>query len=253
MRSLIFSSRNRKELLRDPLSYVFCLGFPLVMLLIMSIIDQSIPKQVPMEIFHIQNLAPGMTVFGLTFVMLFNCIQVSKDRSTAFLIRMYISPLKPKEYVIGYTLPLILLSYVQMLLIYGEGIIIGIVTGTTLPIGGILISLAAMLPAVVLFAGLGMFFGSILSEKAAPGACSVIISAAGMLGGIWMEVENLSGTLKNICTVLPFYHAVNTARAALQGEYAKLWQPLLITTAYAAVFFVLAAWVFHAQMQKDLR
>lgn len=253
MRSLVFGNRTKKEILRDPLSYVFCIGFPLIMLLIMTVVDQSIPKEAPMDIFHIQNLAPGMAVFGLTFVMLFNCIQVSKDRSTAFLIRMYISPLKPMEYVAGYTLPLIVLSYVQMLLIYVVGCIIAAATGTTLPLGGILLSMICLLPAVILFAGLGMLFGSILNEKAAPGACSIIISAAGMLGGIWMDIGAISGFLKTLCQVLPFCHAVNAARAALQGNYSELTMPLLITSGYAVIIFVLAAWVFHSKMQEDLK
>ena len=44
-RVLAFAGRNLKELLRDPLSYIFCLGFPLVMLVIMSIVNQSIPPE----------------------------------------------------------------------------------------------------------------------------------------------------------------------------------------------------------------
>jgi len=253
MRSLVFCSRNRKEILRDPLSYIFCLGFPIVMFLIMTVVNQSISKEAPMQIFHIENLAPGMTVFGLTFVMLFNCIQVSKDRSTAFLVRMYISPLKPKEYVAGYLIPLILLSYLQMILIYIAAMIIAACTGATLSIGGIVLSMICLFPSVILFASLGMMFGTILNEKAAPGACSIIISAAGMLGGIWMDVESIGGFLKQLCIVLPFYHAASAARAALQGEYSKLPVPILITSAYAIVIFIVAAVVFHSRMQKDLK
>ena len=58
-RVLAFSGRNLKELLRDPLSYIFCLGFPLVMLVIMSIVNQSIPPEAGMTIFNIENLAGG--------------------------------------------------------------------------------------------------------------------------------------------------------------------------------------------------
>ena len=39
MKSIVFAKRTIKEILRDPLSYIFCLGFPLVMLIIMSIVD----------------------------------------------------------------------------------------------------------------------------------------------------------------------------------------------------------------------
>ena len=43
MRLTVFASRNGKELLRDPLSYLFCLGLPLMMLILMTIINGSIP------------------------------------------------------------------------------------------------------------------------------------------------------------------------------------------------------------------
>ena len=69
-RKLTFSWRNIKELIRDPLGYIFCVGFPLVMLIIMTVLDQSIPKD-SVTVFHIEKLAPGVTVFGQMFVMLF--------------------------------------------------------------------------------------------------------------------------------------------------------------------------------------
>ena len=54
-RILAYSDRNRKELLRDPLSYVFCLAFPLVMLVVMTLVDTSIPRESGMTVFHIQR------------------------------------------------------------------------------------------------------------------------------------------------------------------------------------------------------
>ena len=71
MRSKTFAKRNIKEVLRDPLSYIFCLGFPIIMLIIMTFVNNSIPKEANMKIFNIEYLAPGIAVFGLTFIMLF--------------------------------------------------------------------------------------------------------------------------------------------------------------------------------------
>ena len=42
MKCLILARRNIKEMLRDPLSLIFCLGFPLVMLLLMQIIFMNL-------------------------------------------------------------------------------------------------------------------------------------------------------------------------------------------------------------------
>ena len=107
-----FSERNRKEILRDPLSYIFCLAFPLVMLIIMTIVDTSIPKEA-VTVFHIDSLSAGVAVFGQTFVMLFTSLTVSKDRSGSFLVRMYASPMTSKDFTIGYILPMFIISTVQ--------------------------------------------------------------------------------------------------------------------------------------------
>ena len=66
MRFLNFSSRNRKEILRDPLSLVFGIGFPVIMLALFSVLSNSI-QGMPKEIFSISNFAPDMVVFGLSF------------------------------------------------------------------------------------------------------------------------------------------------------------------------------------------
>ena len=65
MKGLVFAQRTIKEILREPLSYIFCLGFPLLMLLIMSVLNESLPKEAGMSLFALENLAPGTVYFGL--------------------------------------------------------------------------------------------------------------------------------------------------------------------------------------------
>lgn len=71
MRALVFADRCVKELLRDPLSWIFCLLFPLAMLAIFTWLAGSIPAEAGMEIFQIDRLCAGIAVFSFTFVMLF--------------------------------------------------------------------------------------------------------------------------------------------------------------------------------------
>ena len=61
MRLLAFSGRTAKEILRDPLNLGFGIGFPVVLLLLLS----AIQANVPVSLFEIQHLAPGIAVFGL--------------------------------------------------------------------------------------------------------------------------------------------------------------------------------------------
>ncbi len=253
MRAIVFAGRNAKELLRDPISYIFCLGFPLVMLFIMTVVNENIPKEANMVIFRIEYLSGGIAVFGLTFVMLFTCLQVAKDRGSAFLLRLYASPMTAPDFIVGYILPILAIAVAQSAVTYIASVAVGAVTGYTFSVGGLLLAMLILLPADLFFIGTGLLFGTIFNEKAAPGLCSVIISLSAILGGIWMDVENLGGGLKSVCEALPFYHIVTAARAAVLGKNGEIMPHLLIVAAYAAAVFALSVVVFARKRQKDLR
>ncbi len=253
MKSKVFAARTWKEIMRDPLSYIFCLGFPLVMLVIMSIIDKSIPAEAGMQVFRIRNLAPGIVYFGLTFVMLFTSIQVSKDRTTALLLRLYASPMKPVEYVFGYTIPMVVLAMVQMVICFAVSFCIGLCVGDTLKVTELLLSMVALLPSVFLFVGFGILFGTLVNEKAAPGLCSILISAAGMIGGIWMDIDSLGGAIKTVARLLPFYHGVSLARVPFKDTAEGVPEHLLWTVVCGVLVYGLAVTVFQNKMKKDIR
>lgn len=248
-----FSVRNFKEIVRDPLSYIFCLGFPLVMLIIMTLVNDSIPPEAGMTIFRIDNLSGGIAVFGLTFVMLFCCLSVAKDRSGAFLVRLYSSPMSSGDFIFGYTLPVLVLALAQTAITFAASLVISFITGTPLNPGGLLLAVLSLLPAAVMMISFGLLFGTLFSEKAAPGLCSIIISLASFLGGVWFDVEGTGGVLKDICNVLPFFHAVKAARMACAIDFEGFFVHFLITVAYAAVITFIAILVFKGKMKADLQ
>lgn len=83
--------RTTLELVRDPLTLGFGLGFPLVLLLLLSAIQANIP----VSLFEIDRLTPGITVFGLAFVALFSATLVSRDREAPFCSGCTPRPLPP--------------------------------------------------------------------------------------------------------------------------------------------------------------
>ena len=253
MKSMVFAGRVGKEIRRDPLSYIFCLGFPIVMLVIMSVVDSSIPAQANMTVFHINNLAPGIAYFGLTFVMLFTGIQVSKDRTTALLLRLYASPMKAADYVVGYTLPVCVLGIAQMAICFAVAFVIGLCRGYTFSLPAILLSMLLMLPSLLMFAGIGILFGSAVSEKAAPGLCSLIITAVGIIGGIWMDIRGIGGIIQKVAEALPFYHGVTLARLPFGSGLTGISGHLIWTFGSGILVYLLAVLVFTAKMKKDVR
>ena len=252
-RVFAFSLRNLKELLRDPLSYIFCLGFPLVMLCIMTIVNSSIPKEAHMTLFNIENLSCGIAVFGLSFVMLFTCLNISKDRSAAFLVRLYASPMRSADFIAGYMLPGIMISVLQMLITFIASMITAAIIGSSaVSVGGSLLAILTLIPCAVFFIAAGLLFGSLFNEKAAPGLCSIIISLAALLGGVWFDCESAGGVMFDVCRVLPFYHCVKTAQMAMALEFNGLGVHLLVSSGYAIVFVILATAVFRSKMRADL-
>ena len=83
MKMSAFAKRNVKEILRDPLTLIFGLGFPVILLLLLSAIQANIP----VSLFEIAHLTPGICVFGLSFMTLFSATLIARDRESLLLQR----------------------------------------------------------------------------------------------------------------------------------------------------------------------
>ncbi len=249
MKSIVFAGRNFKELVRDPLSWIFCLGFPIVMLVIMTIINNSIPPEAGMTLFEIQSLAPGVMIFGLTFVMLFACLLVANDRSEAFLLRIFTSPMKSADYIMGYILPLVVLSIGQVIITLIASLVVAAISGAGLDIPNMLFSVVTAIPSMFMFIGFGLLFGTLFNKNAAPGLSSIIISLSGMFGGIWMDVDAIGGTLADICKTLPFYHCVKSARLAFSGDFSGSITESGIVLIWAVIVVAVSIIVFKKKMR----
>ncbi len=245
-----FAGRCFLELVRDPLAYVFAVGFPLVMLIVMTVLNGSIPPEAGMTIFRIDRLAPAVYMFGLTFLMLFAAILVSGDRSEAFLIRLYISPMKRADFLAGYALPVVLLAGIQGILLLAVSVIIARFAGISLSAAGLLAVIPVSVPAILLFIGFGLLFGALFHPKAAPPLCSVVISLTSFLGGMWMDLDSMppDGVFAAVCNVLPFRHAVDAARLAMAGDFSEIGGGMAVVGIWAAVVWLAAVPAFRKRL-----
>lgn len=252
MRTLLFGKRNAKEILRDPLSYVFTLGFPVLLLIVFQVIASCTPGG-EVYWFELGYLAPGIAVFSFSFVMLYMSILVANDRSTTFLSRLYTSPMKPFDFIAGYNLPGMVICLGQIALCYITVWVISLVTGETVSMGNLLLTIPVYLPLMLMFVSVGVMFGCLFSNKSAPGICSVVIQVVGFLGGIWMPVSTMGG-YETVCECLPFYPAVQIGRSILLGEDitdGKIPLYIIVTLAYIVVLFALSIICFKAKTQSD--
>lgn len=243
MKMLSFAIRNTKEIIRDPLTVCFGLGFPLVLILLLSAIQANIP----VSLFEIQSLAPGITVFGLSFMTLFSATLIAKDRGSSLLQRLYTTPLTPIDFILGYTLPIIPFAIAQSIICYVVAIILGL--EATL---NILFAVLFIIPISILFIALGLLFGSILNDKQVGGICGALLTnLSAWLSGIWFDLELVGGTFKNIAYALPFVHAVELERAVLAGDFSNILPHLCTVLAYAIASLAIAVFLFLRQMKKQ--
>ncbi len=243
MRRRAFAHRCAKELWRDPLTLGFGLGFPLVLLLLLSAIQANIP----VPLFEIQHLTPGITVFGLAFLSLFSATLIARDRESAFLQRLYTTPLTPWDFVLGYLFPLLPLALAQSALCYQVAILLG------LPVSiHIVYALIAMLPVAVFYIALGLLCGSVLNVKQVGSICGALLTnLSAWLSGVWFDLELVGGIFKRIAYLLPFVHMVEWERAVLTGHFAQGLSHLLPVLGYAAITTGIAVWLFMRQMKRQ--
>lgn len=243
MRLLTFSNRTAKELLRDPLNLGFGLGFPIVLLLLLSAIQANIP----VNLFEIESLAPGITVFGLSFMTLFSATLIAKDRESALLQRLYTTPLTAQDFILGYALPIVPIAVAQSGLCYIVAIIIG------LPIMvNILYAVVFIIPVSLLFIAVGLLCGSVFNVKQVGGICGALFTnVAAWFSGIWFDLDLVGGAFKKIAYALPFVHAVELERAVLHGHYVDVFPHLIWVLGYAAVAMVVAIMLFLRQMKRQ--
>ena len=243
MKMLTFANRNVKEILRDPLNLGFGLGFPLVLIALLSAIQANIP----VALFEIEHLTPGITVFGLSFMTLFSATIIAKDRGSALLQRLYTTPLRPMDFILGYTLPIIPISVAQCLICYLAAILLGLEVSVN-----ILFATALIIPVSVMYVALGLLCGSLLTDKQVGGVCGALLTnLSAWLSGIWFDLELVGGVFREIAYVLPFVHAVELERAALAGNFDGILPHLLWVIGYAVVLLALAVLMFLRQMKRQ--
>ena len=243
MRMLSYSLRTAKEILRDPLNLGFGLGFPLVLLFLLSAIQANIP----VSLFEPEMLTPGLTVFGLAFMTLFSAALIAKDRSSSLLQRLYTTPLRPADYILGYMLPVLPISAAQCVLCYLAAACLGLKLTVN-----VLWAVLLLIPAEIFFIALGLLCGSVLTDKQVGGICGALLTnLTAWLSGVWFDLDLVGGAFKAIAYALPFVHAVEMERAVLMGNFGDILPHLLWVLAYGAVTLVAAVLLFLRQMRRQ--
>ena len=243
MRMLTFAKRNAKEILRDPLNLCFGLGFPLVLLILQS----ALQRNIPVSLFEIDTLAPGITVFGLSFMTLFSATLVAKDRESAFLQRLYTTPLKGFEFIIGYMLPLLPIALAQTVICYLFAIPLGLTVSAN-----IIYAVIGIIPMAVFNIALGLLCGSIFGVKQVGGICGALLTnLSAWLSGVWFDLKLVGGFFEKFANALPFFRAAEAEKALFGGNPELAFSHILPIIIYCISITAVAVFFFLKQMKKQ--
>ncbi len=240
---LTLAKRNAREILRDPLTVCFSLGFPLMILFLLTAIQANIP----VELFELYHITPGIAVFGLSFMTLFSATLIAKDRESALLARLYTAPLSAADFIFAYLLPMIPIAVGQSLICFLAALCLGLKVSVN-----IVYCIAFIAPISLFYIFLGLLCGSLLSSKQVGGICGAMLTnVAAFLSGTWFDLDMVGGTFRKIAYALPYVHAVELERAVLNGAWENMLPHLLWVLAYTAVTGAAAVFFFLRQMKKQ--
>ncbi len=243
MKMMTFAKRCTKEILRDPLNLCFGLGFPLVLLFLLNALQANIP----VSLFEIDTLTPGITVFGLSFMTLFSATLIAKDRESAFLQRLYTTPLTGFDFILGYMLPVLPIAVGQTVICY----LFAIPLGLTISVN-IIYAVIGIIPMAVFNIALGLLCGSILGVKQVGGICGALLTnLSAWLSGVWFDLKLVGGFFEKLAGGLPFVHAAEMEKALFIGNFELAASHILPIFLYSVFMTVVAGFYFLKQMKRQ--
>ncbi len=249
MRTITFAKRNFIELVKDPIATIFFIVFPSVLFIVLQLIMKglNIPlDQTPQ--FEITHMTGSMIVFSFSFITIFVGNVFANDRESSFLLRLKSTPMKSFDFIFGYTLAFLPIALIQEIVM----VIIALCFGLNFSLN-VLLTILILFPMSLLFIGLGLLLGSLISSKVVGPLASIGPTACGFLGGMFFPLENIpsGNAFKIICQYLPFYPSIDVANKILNGVYSDILVNYLITISYTIILYILSVLVISINLKRD--
>lgn len=228
------TKRNLKETLRDPLSLIFCLAFPILMLILMQAIILNI-QNAP-ENFKIENYASGICVFGYTFISMFVALQIASDKNTSFIKRLNIAPTNKFVYYLSFVFSSLPLAIAQTILFFLIALIFKFPFNANFAL-----SIIYLIPSALFYICLGIMIGIICkNEKQTGPISSIFISLVGIFGGIFMPISALSKGFASFVNALPFTHTILISSELQSRGASAIYPHILFVLGYTALCIIIS-------------
>jgi ABC-2 type transport system permease protein len=198
---------------------------------------------------RIKNVAvnfyfPGIAVYGLMILIATVAEIIAGDREKGFLSRMFTTPARPSDFILGYSLPFIPVLIVSAFIYLGVGMGLGLTIVGNLGHAFLIFFLVGLCAI-----GIGMIVGSLIKSESQAGISWLFIVPMAMISGAWFTVDRMPSVLKSIAGVLPFIHAIDASRAVLNGApFSAIIIDLYWLAGWAVVLFAAGIALFRRTM-----
>jgi ABC-2 type transport system permease protein len=187
---------------------------------------------------------PGIAVYGLMILISTAAGIIAGDRERGFLSRMFTTPAKPWDFILGYSLPFIPVLIVSTLIYLGVGMALGLTIVGNLGYAFLLFFLIGLCSI-----GIGMIVGSLVKSESQTGISWIFIVPMAMISGAWFTVDRMPSAIRSIAGALPFIHAIDASRAVLNGSsFSAIIIDIYWLVGWAVVLFAVGIVLFRRTM-----
>jgi len=206
------------------------------------------PIHIETEITYIDFIAPGIIIFGLLILIPTSARIIVHDKEKGFLSRLLTTPLRPVEFISGYSLCLVVIAIAQIIIF----ILVGWLLGMDI-VGSIGLAFLVFLLTALCSIGIGMVVAALSkTENQAEPLCWIFAMPLAMLSGCWFSVEMLPSYLRNVAYAFPYAHAIDASKAVITRGVGieVVSSDVLFLAGWAVGVFAIGVILFRRSMRS---
>jgi ABC-2 type transport system permease protein len=197
------------------------------------------------EIGYMNILAPGMTVFGLLILIPSSASLIARDKETMIMPRLLTTPLRPREFILGYSLPYIPLLILQVGIYLGIGCALGLKIVGNLGLAFLLLLLLGLSSIA-----LGMIFATFIKHEGQAHVSWVLIVPMAILAGAWFPIAGMPSAMQGIAKAFPATYAITALEDVISRGlgFGAIASDFWILLGFVVGLFAIGAILFRSNM-----
>lgn len=199
----------------------------------------------------VNSIVPGLfAVILMAFPPLLTALAVVREKESGSVQQIYVSPIKPYQFIAGKAIPYAIIAFVQMLMILAAG-----VAWFRVPfVGSVPLFLAATALYVLCTVGLGLLISSLTRSQlvALLLAFVVTVMPSFLFSGFLFPIFTMPEMMQMYTYLFPARHFVEISRGiAMKGQvFDDLWPLIAALAAYTVVVFMVTVWLFRKKVAR---